>query len=79
MILGQITLGWFWSIFAVSILTIITLAVIFGSMFEDTGIWDGWANKVKCRHVWEKRDDLSNHRTKVIVCTKCGKVKKIRV
>lgn len=79
MILEQITLGWFWSIFAVCIVTIITLAVIFGSMFEDTGIWDGWANRVKCRHDWEKRDDLSSHRTKVIVCKKCGKVKKINV
>jgi hypothetical protein len=79
MILGTITLGWFWSIFAVSILTIIVLAVIFGSMFEDTGIWDGWADKVKCCHKWEKRDDLSNYRTKVIICKECGKVKKVKV
>lgn len=78
-LLATTKLAWVWSIFAITILTIIVFAIIFGAMFEDTDIWDGWASKVKCDHTWEKRDDLSSYRTRVVVCKHCGKIKKLRV
>lgn len=74
-----ISLEWFWSIVGGFCLVAIILAVILGCMFGDTGIWDGIANKVKCRHNWEVHEELSNHRKKVMVCKNCGKVKKVKL
>lgn len=80
MILAEvISLGWFWSIVGAFCLVVIILAVVFGCMFEDTGIWDGIADKIKCDHEWQLREDLSSHRKKVMVCKKCGKIKTVKV
>ena len=80
MILAEvISMGWFWSIVGAFCLVVGLLSIIFGCMFEDTGIWYGIANKVKCEHKWEVHDEMSSHRKKVMVCKNCGKIKTVKV
>lgn len=79
MILIEISMGWFWSIIGAFCLVVGLLSIIFGCWFGDTGLFDGIAAKVKCKHEWVLRENMSSHRKKVMVCTRCGKMKTEKV
>ena len=66
-------MDWFWSIVGAICVILLVVSLIFGLMFEGTGLWDAFVEKRFCKHKWVYREDLSTYNTKVAVCEKCGK------
>lgn len=69
----------FWSIVGATVIFMVVCGIIFGCMFEGTDMFDNLASRVKkCNHEWEERKDLEGYSTKVLVCSKCGKIHEIK-
>lgn len=45
-------MGWFWSIVGAICVILLVVSLIFGLMFEGTGLWGAFVEKRFCKHKW---------------------------